>query len=426
MIHTTYYLDKRKAYKAFKSVPIIAEVHFDQNGTKQEFKFSTGIKCGQQNFRDQKIRTFDPYSKRNTGEVNGDDNNLQLTRIKNITEKIYNEGLTNGRLLSIPDWKSEIKRRLTSAETEKGLLDYFDDYLANLRVKGKSPSFISAMESLGDHLKEMDEKGYSISFKSIDALFETKFRESLMKRGVRSPKGTKVGDYESNTINAWVKRLKIFMNWALKGNFHSNFSYKNYTLHETSKPIIALTEEEVTKIFRLKIPTHKHIRFGGTSLIRDWFIISTQTGLRYSDFHKVSESELQPVKDGFNLHIKTKKTGAEVVIPVSDLLFKTLEKYDFKVPSPPSNQKYNEGLERIRGLVKLNKPITSHTGRKTLCTTWYRSGIPVPQIMKVSGHRTEKEFYRYIGVGLEENASMIRKKSGKFRIPHKAKMAVNQ
>ena len=36
--------------------------------------------------------------------------------------------------------------------------------------------------------------------------------------------------------------------------------------------------------------------------------------------------------------------------------------------------------------------------------------------MKIIGHRTEKEFYRYIGVDKEENADMVRTMHDRFKI----------
>jgi hypothetical protein len=48
--------------------------------------------------------------------------------------------------------------------------------------------------------------------------------------------------------------------------------------------------------------------------------------------------------------------------------------------------------------------IKTHTARRTGCSLMYLAGIPVIDIMKVSGHKTEKEFLKYIKVGKEETA----------------------
>lgn len=224
-------------------------------------------------------------------------------------------------------------------------------------------------------------------------------------------------EYGVNTVSAYIKRLKMFMNWAAKNNLHQNQIYKLFEMQEEAREIIALSEPEVEQIACLNIPVHKHIESGGTKICRDWFIISTQTALRYSDFPKLALAldKIIQVPGGFDIAIKTTKTKTDVVIPVSRLLYKILTEYNFKIPLPPSNQKYNAGLKRIAKLAGLNKEISSHTGRKTFCTTMYRRGVPVAQIMKISGHKTEKEFYKYIGVGLTENAALVRETSSDFQ-----------
>ena len=177
----------------------------------------------------------------------------------------------------------------------------------------------------------------------------------------------------------------------------------------------ALSVTEIAGIASLSFPTHRHIE-KGMKLSRDWFIIASQTGLRYSDWHSLAEAKMVPADGGFDLHITTKKTGAKVVIPVSRLLYRVLKEYDFSPPAPPSNQKFNENLKEIAKKAKIKKPISSHSGRKSFCTVQYRKGVPVPWIMKISGHRTEKEFYRYIGVDGTENADLVRKQNAEFRI----------
>ncbi len=48
--------------------------------------------------------------------------------------------------------------------------------------------------------------------------------------------------------------------------------------------------------------------------------------------------------------------------------------------------------------------IKTHTARRSGCTNMYLAGIPVIDIMKISGHKTEREFLKYIRIGKEETA----------------------
>ena len=404
MITTYFTLDKRKPYRLSKSVPLLCDVKYNQSGTKKHFRFSTGLRCNPKNFAKQTVLGREP---------NAEPKNESLKRMKEAIERIYQNGQNIGKLPSPSDFKEIIKSELNNVLTEKGTLEFLDDYILSLRAKKKSRSFISSILNLKSLLMKLQSAGISIRFDAIDLNFETKFRTAL-------------DGYATNTVSAYIKKLKIFLNWAMRNNLHTNLIYKQFEMKQEAREIIALTELEIDTINKLAIPTHKHIPQGGTKLIRDWLIISTQTGVRFSDFGKVSQAELIPVEGGYNIKLISQKTKIETVIPVSKILYAKLKEYDFDIPKPPSNQKYNAGLTRIASLANLNKKISSHTGRKTFCTIQYLKGTPVPSIMKMSGHKTEKEFYKYIGVSLTENAALVRNANPDFVIEHETKLVVNR
>ena len=51
--------------------------------------------------------------------------------------------------------------------------------------------------------------------------------------------------------------------------------------------------------------------------------------------------------------------------------------------------------------------VSSHTARRTACTNMFLKGIPTIAIMKISGHKKESTFMKYIKVSAEENADYI-------------------
>ncbi|KPK87356.1 MAG: hypothetical protein AMS27_02670 [Bacteroides sp. SM23_62_1] len=56
------------------------------------------------------------------------------------------------------------------------------------------------------------------------------------------------------------------------------------------------------------------------------------------------------------------------------------------------------GAERIDKTFKKFELIASHTCRRSFCTNEYLKGTPALFIMKISGHRTERNFLKYIKV----------------------------
>jgi hypothetical protein len=128
------------------------------------------------------------------------------------------------------------------------------------------------------------------------------------------------------------------------------------------------------------------------------------------------------------LKIITRKTGEVVMVPIWHyILEELLEEYDYAVPKI-WEQKLNQRLktlgklagfddtvevERLKGGLKVKSTlkkhelIMTHTARRSGATIMYLKGIPPIDIMKITGHRTEKNFLKYIKVTKEETASKI-------------------
>jgi integrase len=61
--------------------------------------------------------------------------------------------------------------------------------------------------------------------------------------------------------------------------------------------------------------------------------------------------------------------------------------------------------------------VTSHTCRRSFCTNEFLAGTPVELIMKISGHKSVKDFYKYIRISPEEAGRKVKElweKRGEF------------
>ena len=65
------------------------------------------------------------------------------------------------------------------------------------------------------------------------------------------------------------------------------------------------------------------------------------------------------------------------------------------------------GGKRVSSVVKKYQLITNHTARRSFATNLYLAKVPTLAIMKMTGHKTEKSFLKYIRVTSEENAINI-------------------
>jgi integrase len=156
------------------------------------------------------------------------------------------------------------------------------------------------------------------------------------------------------------------------------------------------------------------------------FIIGCYTGLRFSDLSQLRKENI--IKGGHMAKISTIKTGEMVMIPLKGIVKTILNKYEGIVPEALSNQKMNEYLKEVGELAKLNESIlitstkggkrstetfkkfeliTTHTARRSFASNAYLSGVPTISIMKITGHRTEKSFLKYIKISQEDNANKL-------------------
>lgn len=58
------------------------------------------------------------------------------------------------------------------------------------------------------------------------------------------------------------------------------------------------------------------------------------------------------------------------------------------------------------------KLVSSHTARRSFATNAYLAGVPTISIMKITGHKTESAFMKYIKISGKENA--VKLKGHKF------------
>jgi integrase len=150
----------------------------------------------------------------------------------------------------------------------------------------------------------------------------------------------------------------------------------------------------------------------------------------FSDFSQIKPENIKTWKSGSKvISLIQKKTGERVIIPIKPELDAILNKYDNKLPKV-FEQKINKAIKVIGAILEIDEPIVieemkggfkvkktvlknelikTHTARRTGCTLMYLAGIPTLDIMKISGHKTEREFLNYIKIGKEETAANLAK-----------------
>jgi integrase len=75
------------------------------------------------------------------------------------------------------------------------------------------------------------------------------------------------------------------------------------------------------------------------------------------------------------------------------------------------NTHRTEGGKAIERTKKKFELVTVHTARRTFATLAYKAGLPANSIMKITGHRTERAFQKYIKLSNKEHAELLAQSS---------------
>ena len=219
-----------------------------------------------------------------------------------------------------------------------------------------------------------------------------------------------------STIQRLVKGLKTFMKFAYP---FKDLSWMKYALLSKVEEIVALSEGELKSLIDADLK-------GYLDTSRDLFVFLATTGMRYSDSQQFDPSW---VTEDQVLDFTQLKTGGKAFPPLYESSRKVLLKYE---GSPPhlSNQKFNKYLKVLFKELKMTRPIathivrgkvvyrsvaplcdiiSSHTARRTFITLCLQKGMPLQDVMRMSGHSDFKSMKPYMRVTLKHIRSVADK-----------------
>jgi len=408
-----YYLNKGKGKKTNR--PIMLSYHFNA----QRLRYYTGLWIAEGDFiKDSKTTP----AKSTCIDAIYINNRLKL--IRNTIGEIENEALAGGKVLTPELFKSELNKRLKAkpeAETESHvtLLKYFDLFIEDTKIRtnvktGRKLS--KAMPIKYNNVKNLFTdfctfEGRNYDFNDINETFYKRFVAYMLNEK----------KYSVNTYGRVLKFIKTLISKATKDGYNTNLYYQNIVGVQEASEGIYLNEFELQLIYKLDLRERP-----GLDRVRDLFLIGCNTGLRFSDYTTIQPDDIQ----GDRLRIVTQKTNSKVIIPLMPDAKAIFQKYNFQLPKAISNQKFNEHLKKIAeeagiketvithitrgGEAVENKQfkyelVTSHVARRSFATNYYKMGVDTLQIMAITGHKTEKEFLKYIKVTGEEKADLFEK-----------------
>lgn len=230
-------------------------------------------------------------------------------------------------------------------------------------------------------------------------------------------------DLRHNTIVGYILKIQTLIRRASQYNYAVDNTYDEIDLRTEPTNAVFLSMNEITRIYYYKFVRQDKRK--AKERIRDMFVLGCLTALRYSDYSRLTSQNLI---DNY-IVIRTKKTNIDVKVPAHDYVREIFSKYAGQVPCGLCIQYFNKYLKVIMKEIGLNDLVTysftkggemktvtrekwelisSHTARRSAATNMYLTGrMKTFEIMKLTGHRTEQNFFRYIRLTSDDTARSI-------------------
>lgn len=323
-----------------------------------------------------------------------------------------------------PDFDlSRLEEKARETELPKVNLDVFfqiDEYIKS-KTKQVTPKMINVYKNMRDTLKVFETyRKKPVTFESFDFNFYEEFVEYMMYEHVQRRRKELIKGFRISTVGKTIKQLRIFLRNRMRRKIIQPINLEDFKILDEESDAVYLTWDEITRIYQTDLSAQPHL-----CKYRDLFVFGCLTGLRFSDFSTIQSED---VRDRM-LYKKQDKSDRWVVIPLKDEAYSLfIQKFKRNIPQITNSDfnYYIKEVAKLSGIVQLIKfshkkgncdvitvrPkygwITSHTCRRSFCTNEFLAGTPVDLIMKISGHKSLRDFYRYIRITPEEAGQKIK------------------
>lgn len=234
-------------------------------------------------------------------------------------------------------------------------------------------------------------------------------------------------DLMETTAVRFIKNLKTVLFDAEQNGKSIHYQIRGFSTGTTNTEYkVFLSFDEIEKI--------KDVTTLNTdwNIAKDWLVLGCYLGQRVSDLLRMNKRMIYTKTDSEGntfrfLEIKQQKTGEKVVIPLHDEVETILNKYNGDFPPSFANNfdsnavLFNRHIKKVCELAGIHEMIkgkvynedkkkneivetekcnlvSSHVCRRSFATNFYGNKLfTTPQLMAITGHKTENMFLNYIG-----------------------------
>ena len=348
--------------------------------------------------------------------------NKQLGKFKNAVLNIYQKAKLEGLKVNAEYIREQLKPTKEAVSGNVEFWNVWEYFLQYKRGSYKEKSF-EKFQALKNHLKQFEaEVKLPLQLKTVTAETLNKLQDYFFNKAAHN---NKIG-LNTQTTAKYMELFKSFLNWAVNHQYTDNSSFRNFTpIHQPDTLKVILTAEDKEKIKKANFGVKGYL-----NNVRELLILSTLTGLRYSDYSRIKGEHLKKDEDGSPvLHIRQEKTDEYVDIPLTLEANAIINRLLSGEIHPISNQKMNEYVKELCKIAEVDEPfeihkykgklktsqtlpkyelVTTHTGRRTFATDLLLKGVPAQTVMKFTGHRDYKSFAKYVNIPKKAEMNLVK------------------
>lgn len=273
--------------------------------------------------------------------------------------------------------------------TPKNLNGNFIDYIEHLAsIKNNSDGNFGNWDSAVKHLKKYATG--KVSFNQVDQSWLEGFKNYLQKKAVTSSQKP----LSQNTQCSYFNKVRAALNQAFKeGLIKKNPAdiVSSIKSHDPERNF--LTMEELKALWK----TDCEIQ-----ILKNTFLFSAITGLRWSDINKMVWAEVLTDADHYSIQFRQQKTKTMENHPISKQAFELLgnkgELDEMVFKGLKYSAWYNLKLQQWVMRAGISKQITFHCARHTYATLQLTAGTDIYTVSKLLGHKDLKTTQIYAKV----------------------------
>lgn len=384
-------------------------------GYRNEYQLKTGFK----------INVNDWSKEKSLPKQNAPQNKQITTQLKGLETHIlneYNSDYSKGVIFS-KEWLSEKIDSFFNRIEVKTDDSVFLNYLQNFTDFKRSTSSytectLRKYNNLNDRFRQYQKKKKkTFLIQDIGAKTLIDFKNFLISDC----------DLMETTATRFIKNLKTVVFDAETNGKQIHHQIRGFSTGTTNTEYkVFLSFDEIEKI--------KEVQSLNTdwNIAKDWLVLGCFLGQRVSDLLRMNKTMIYTKTDSEGdsfrfLEIKQQKTGEKVVIALHDEVETILTKYNGDFPPTFANNfdsnavLFNRHIKKVCELAGIHEMIkgkvydeekkkneivetekynlvSSHVCRRSFATNFYGNKLfTTPQLMAITGHKTESMFLNYIG-----------------------------